>query len=145
MDNILYALDSTTISTSIKLATWALGKYGKGAVKMHTMLDLRGSIPASIHITHGRWHDSNEQDVIAPEPRASENAVRIHLWVAVIAYLIIAKIKVDYKSPYSITEVATTIRVYALEKASLGELINKPKLTGNFNQSLKELTLFDNG
>jgi len=35
------------------LATWALGKYSKGAVKMHTLLDLRGSIPASIHITDG--------------------------------------------------------------------------------------------
>jgi hypothetical protein len=37
IDNVLYALDSTTISTSIKLATWALGKYSRGAVKMHTL------------------------------------------------------------------------------------------------------------
>jgi len=51
VDNVIYALDSTTISTSIKLATWALGKYSKGAVKMHTLLDLRGSIPANIYIT----------------------------------------------------------------------------------------------
>ncbi|MCM1021365.1 MAG: transposase [Muribaculum sp.] len=56
---MIYALDSTTISTSIKLAAWALGKYSKGAVKMHTLLDLRGSIPANIHITDGKWHDSN--------------------------------------------------------------------------------------
>lgn len=70
VDNVLYTLDSTTISTSIKLATWALGKYSKGAVKMHTLLDLRGSIPANIHITHGRWHDSNELDVLEPEPYA---------------------------------------------------------------------------
>lgn len=48
VDNVLYALDSTTISTSIKLATWALGKYSRGAVKIHTLLDLRGSIPANI-------------------------------------------------------------------------------------------------
>lgn len=59
LDNVIYALDSTTISTSIKLATWALGKYSKGAVKMHTLLDLRGPIPAQIHITDGKWHDSN--------------------------------------------------------------------------------------
>ena len=39
IDNVLYSLDSTTISTSVKLATWALGKYNKGAVKMHTLLD----------------------------------------------------------------------------------------------------------
>ncbi len=272
VENVLYALDSTTVSTSIKLATWALGKYSKGAVKMHTLLDLHGSIPANIHITHGRWHDSNELDVIEPEPLAfymmdkayvdfdalfrfhlagaywisrpkdnmkyavighmelteadrkagvrgdfhirlvtksvylypepmrvvcvydeeaeeeitfitnnfeisasevaclyrhrwdievffkwvkqnivvknlwgySENAVRTHLWIAIIAYLIIAKIKAEYKSPRSITEVATLIRVSALEKASLKELITKPHDSVNINQSVKELSLFDN-
>jgi hypothetical protein len=70
IDNVIYALDSTTISTSIKLAAWALGKYGKGAVKMHTLLDLRGSIPVNIHITDGKWHDSNELDRLSPEPYA---------------------------------------------------------------------------
>ena len=72
----------------------------------------------------------------------SENAVRTHLWVAVIAYLIIARIKANYKSPYSITEVATLIRISALEKVSLGELITKPRNSVNLNQSVKELSLF---
>ena len=270
IDNVLYALDSTTISTSIKLAAWALGKYSKGAVKMHTLLDLRGSIPANIHITDGRWHDSNELDCITPEPGAfyvmdkayvdfkalfrfhkagaywvsrpkdnmryeiighregfsrgdnilgdftirlttpkskrlypepvravccydedsndeivfiannfdisaletaclyrhrwdievffkwakqnvvvktlwgySENAVRTHLWGAVIAYLIIAKIKAACNSPYSITEVATLIRVSALERTSLRELLIKPDNSVSLNQSVKELSLFD--
>lgn len=58
-DDTIYALDSTTISTSVKLASWALGKYSKGAVKVHTLLDLRGSIPVNIHITDGKWHDNN--------------------------------------------------------------------------------------
>lgn len=70
IDNVIYALDSTTISTSIKLAAWALGKYSKGAVKMHNLLDLRGSIPTNIHITDGKWHDSNELDMLTPEPFA---------------------------------------------------------------------------
>lgn len=70
IDNVLYALDSTTISTSIVLTAWALGKYSKGAVKMHTLLNLRGSILAKIHITDGKWHDSNELDEIVPEPFA---------------------------------------------------------------------------
>ena len=271
IDNVLYALDSTTISTSIKLATWAFGKYSRGAVKMHTLLDLRGSIPANIHITDGRWHDSNELELLTPEPLAfymidkayvdfdeffrfhlagaywitrpkdnmkceiighrkdfsredgirgdftirltqprtnalypepfravcyydeeageeivfitnnfeisatevsilyrhrwdievffkwikqnivvktlwgySENAVRIHLWVAVIAYLLIARIKADNKSPYTITEVATLIRVSALEKTPLRELITKPRTSVNFNQYVKELPLFEN-
>lgn len=70
VDNAAYALDSTSISTSITLAAWAFGKYSKGAVKMHALLDLRGSIPANIHITDGKWHDSNELDELTPEPYA---------------------------------------------------------------------------
>ena len=50
----IFAIDSTTIPCSIKLAEWALGKYSKGGVKMHTVLDLRGSIPDSIYITDSR-------------------------------------------------------------------------------------------
>ena len=73
----------------------------------------------------------------------SENAVRTHLWVAIIAYLIIAKIKADYKSPYSITEVATLIRISALERVDLRNLITKPKESIIQNQNVKELTLFD--
>lgn len=66
----IFAIDSTTISCSIKLMTWAFGKYERGAVKMHTMLSLRGSIPTFIHITHGKWHDSNFLDVFEIEPWA---------------------------------------------------------------------------
>lgn len=70
IDNELYALDSTTISCSINLLTWAEGKYSRGAVKMHTLLDLRGSIPSFILITDGKYHDSNVLDQIIPEPDA---------------------------------------------------------------------------
>ena len=73
----------------------------------------------------------------------SENAVRTHLWVAIIAYLIVAKIKADCKSPYSITEVATLIRISALERIDLRDLINKPKDSIIQNQNVKELSLFD--
>ncbi|WP_374685412.1 hypothetical protein [Prevotella sp.] len=52
------------------MAAWALGKYSKGTDKMHTLLDLRGNIPANIHITDGKWHDSNELDEIVPKPFA---------------------------------------------------------------------------
>ena len=239
---------------------------------MHTLLALRGSIPANIHITDGRWHDSNELDLLTPEASAfymmdrayvdfdalfrfhlagsywisrpksnmkyeiighrnfteddkkagitgdftirltkantmslypepiravcyydedtedeivfitnnfeisalevanlyrhrwdievfykwvkqnvvvktmwgySENAVRIHLWVAIIAYLLIAKIKKDYNSPYSITEVATLIRVSALERTPLRELITQPNISVSLNHNLTELSLFD--
>lgn len=62
----IFAIDSTTIPCSIKLAEWTLGKYSKGGVKMHTVLDLRGSIPDSIYITDSRYHDSNYLDVYEP-------------------------------------------------------------------------------
>lgn len=66
MDNEIFALDSTTISCSINLLTWAEGKYSKGAVKVHTLIDLRGSIPSFILITDGKYHDSNALDEIVP-------------------------------------------------------------------------------
>ncbi len=65
IDNQIFALDSTTISVSINLFTWAEGKYSRGAVKMHTLIDLRGSIPEFIFITDGKYHDSNALDVIS--------------------------------------------------------------------------------
>jgi hypothetical protein len=66
IDNEIFALDSTTISCSINLLTWAEGKYSKGAVKVHTLIDLRGSIPCFILITDGKYHDSNALDEIVP-------------------------------------------------------------------------------
>lgn len=68
-DQELFALDSTTISCSIALMGWALGKYSNGAVKMHTLIDLRGSILAFISIGDGRTHDSNVLDDIDIVPK----------------------------------------------------------------------------
>jgi hypothetical protein len=64
IDNEIYALDSTSISVSINLFAWAEGKYERGAVKMHTLLNLRGAIPEFIWITDGKCHDSNALDLI---------------------------------------------------------------------------------
>lgn len=64
IDNEIFVLDSTTISVSIALMEWAHGKYSKGAVKMHTLLNLRGNIPTFIHITDGKYHDVNAIDEI---------------------------------------------------------------------------------
>ena len=74
----------------------------------------------------------------------SENAVKTHIWVAILAYLLLAKIKAETKSPYSITEIATLIRVSALERKDLRELLTQPNNLCTFNQNVKELELFDN-
>lgn len=73
----------------------------------------------------------------------SENAVKIHLWTAIISYLTIARIKAEHESPYTITEVATLIRISALERTELRSLITKQSSSINSKQNVKELSLFD--
>ncbi len=266
LDETIFALDSTSISVSINLAAWASGKYSRGAVKMHTLLDLRGNIPTFIHISDGTWHDSNAMDYIQFESNAvytmdkayvdltalnkmesigayfvtraksvmryriietmdtneddiladqlvmltghkssrlypkplrivqyrdaetneeltfisnnmdisaldianiyrnrwqievffkwikqnmtvkrmwgySENAVRIHLWTAIISYLLMAKIKANLQTEYSITEVARILGVSAFAKTPIRELLAKDQPTIE-NQNVKELKLF---
>lgn len=64
LENEIFAIDSTSISVSINLFEWAQGKYSRGAVKMHTSINLRGNIPDFILITDGKYHDSNVLDVM---------------------------------------------------------------------------------
>src|SRR5205814_2785266 len=70
LDQSLYALDSTTIDLCLSLFPWAKFRRHKGAVKMHTLLDLHGNIPTFISITNGKVHDVNILDEIAPEAGA---------------------------------------------------------------------------
>jgi Domain of unknown function (DUF4372)/Transposase DDE domain len=65
--NTAYALDSTTIDLSLSLFSWAPFRTTKAAVKMHTLLDLRGNIPSFIHISDGKLHDVNILDQLIPE------------------------------------------------------------------------------
>jgi len=269
VDNEVFALDSTTISLSINLFTWAEGKYTRGAVKVHTLPNLRGSIPEFILVTDGKYHDSNALDVIVPQPGAiylmdkayvdfealhriqmedaffvtraksslkyevieqnfnidqtaglrsdrtialtvakskrlypdqlrlveyfdtekdlllvflsnnfevsaleiarlyknrwqievffkwikqnlvikklwghSPNAVKIHIWTAICAYLIVAYMKHALKSNYSIYEIMQILSVSAFDKTPVGDLLS----TSQVNQNVKELqyNLFDN-
>ncbi len=68
--NTVYALDATTIDLCLTLFPWAPFQQSKAAVKLHTLLDLRGNIPSFIHITTARWHDSWVLDELVPEPGA---------------------------------------------------------------------------
>ena len=70
LESTAYALDSTTIDLSLSLFPWAPFRTTKAAVKMHTLLDLRGSIPSFIHISDGKLHDVNVLDVLVPEAGA---------------------------------------------------------------------------
>ncbi len=66
----VYALDSTTIDLCLSVFAWAPFRSTKAAIKLHTLLDLRGNIPSFIHITDGKWHDVNVLDHLLPEPGA---------------------------------------------------------------------------
>jgi len=68
LDNTIYAFDSTTIDLCLSLFPWARFRKRKGAIKLHTLLDLRGSIPTIIHITQGKTHDVRILDDLLPEP-----------------------------------------------------------------------------
>src|SRR6202167_508364 len=70
LDQSLYALDSTTIDLCLSLFPWAKFRRRKGAVKMHTLLDLHGNIPTFISVTDGTVHDVNILDEIMPEAGA---------------------------------------------------------------------------
>jgi hypothetical protein len=68
LDNTVYALDSTTIDLCLSVFPWARFRAKKAAIKLHTLLDLRGPIPTFIEVSEGKRHDVNILDAIVPEP-----------------------------------------------------------------------------
>src|ERR687892_429821 len=70
LNETVYALDATTIDLCLSVFPWAPFMATKAAVKLHTLLDLRGPIPAFIHISDGRLHEINILDELIPEPGA---------------------------------------------------------------------------
>jgi len=68
LDQTVYALDSTTIDLCLSVFPWARFRKAKGAIKLHTLLDLRGNIPTFISISDGLLHDVNVLDELIPEP-----------------------------------------------------------------------------
>jgi hypothetical protein len=70
LDHTVYALDSTTIDLCLSVFRWACFRSTKAALKIHTLLDLRGNIPSFIHISNGKLHDVHALDLLIPEPGA---------------------------------------------------------------------------
>jgi hypothetical protein len=87
LDSTVYALDSTTIDLCLSVFPWARFRAKKAAIKLHTLLDLRGPIPTFIEISEGKLHDVNILDAIVPEPgsfyvmdRAYVDFERLHVF-----------------------------------------------------------------
>lgn len=91
LDETVYALDSTTIDLCLSLFPWATFRKRKGAVKLHTLLDLRGNIPTFIYISDGKLHDVNVLDILPLEPGA---------------FYVMDRGYVDFERLYAITQAA---------------------------------------
>jgi Domain of unknown function (DUF4372)/Transposase DDE domain len=87
----VYALDSTTIDLCLSLFPWAPFRQTKAAVKLHTLLDLRGSIPSFIHISNGKMHDVKMLDILADQGLIEAGA-----------FYVMDKAYVDFKRLYSL-------------------------------------------
>jgi len=109
LTNTVYALDSTTIDLCLSVFPWALFRSTKAAVKMHTLLDLRGAIPSFIHISKGKLHDVHALDLLIPEAgaiyvmdRAYVDFERLHvLHLSGSFFVTRAKSNMDFHRLYS--------------------------------------------
>ena len=109
LDQTVYALDSTTIDLCLSVFPWARFRQTKAAIKLHTLLDLRGNIPTFIHISDGKLHDVNVLDELIPEPasfyvmdRAYLDFARLYTIDLCAAFFVIrAKANFQFRRIYS--------------------------------------------
>ena len=109
LDNTVYCLDSTTIDLCLSLFEWAPFRATKAAVKVHTLLDLRGCIPAFIHVSDGRFHDIHVLDMLTLEPgafyvvdRGYQDFARFYAIHQAGAFFVTrAKVRMDARRVYS--------------------------------------------
>jgi Domain of unknown function (DUF4372)/Transposase DDE domain len=117
LEQTVYALDSSTIDLCLSVFPWARFRRTKGAIKLHTLLDLRGNIPSFIAITDGKVHDVNILDLLIPEPGS--------IYVMDKAYL-------DFRRLYDLNQCAAFFVVRAKSNTQLKRLYSRPvdKSTG---------------
>ena len=109
LDNTVYALDSTTIDLCLSVFPWARFRARKAAIKLHTLLDLRGPIPTFIEVSEGKLHDVKMLDLVVPEPgsfyvmdRAYVDFKRLHVFHDGGAFFVTrAKSRVLFRRRYS--------------------------------------------
>jgi IS4 transposase len=109
LEQTVYALDSTTIDLCLSVFPWATFRHSKGAVKLHTLIDLRGNIPTFLHITDGKVHDVKILDILIPEPgaiyvldRGYLDFARLYAWSQASAFFVTrSKSNLDFRRIYS--------------------------------------------
>jgi hypothetical protein len=119
LDAAAYAFDSTTIDLCLALFPWARFRRRKGAVKLHTLIDLRGNIPCFIRISNGKMHDVRALDDLPLEPgafymmdRGYVDFARLHVFTQRSAFFVIrSKRNMDYaRQPYQAVDKSTGLR-----------------------------------
>lgn len=129
LSETVYALDSTTIDLCLSLFPWAAFRQTKAAVKLHTLLDLRGAIPTFIHISDGKLHDVNVLDLLVAEPGA--------FYVMDRGYL-------DFQRLYALHQAGSFFVTRAKSNSKFKRVISRPveRSTGLICDQLVELTVF---
>jgi hypothetical protein len=141
-----YALDSTTIDLCLSIFPWASFRKHKAAVKMHTLMDLRGNIPSFIEITEGSIHDVNILDVLVPEPgsfyimdRGYLDFERLYILTHLLAFFITrAKKNTKFRRIYS----QTVDRADGLRCDQTIMLVT-PKSLAGYPEKLRRVKYFD--
>ena len=146
LEQTAYAFDSTTIDLCLSLFPWAQFRKRKGAIKLHTLMDLRGSIPCFIRITHGKVHDVNILDQLLLEPgafyildRGYIDFARLHSFNWNLAFFIIrAKSNLDYsRCAYRCVDKTTGLR------SDQTILLQGPKTSLEYPDPLRRISYFD--
>jgi hypothetical protein len=129
LSETVYALDSTTIDLCLSLFPWAPFRQTKAAVKLHTLLDLRGAIPTFIHISDGKLHDVNVLDLLVPEPGA---------------YYVMDRGYLDFERLYALHQAGSFFVTRAKSNSKFKRLVSRPvqRSTGLICDQWVELTVF---
>jgi hypothetical protein len=129
LSETVYALDSTTIDLCLALFPWAPFRDAKAAVKLHTLLDLRGAIPTFIHISDGKLHDVNVLDLLSPEPGA---------------YYVMDRGYLDFARLYVLHQAGSFFVTRAKSNSKFKRLVSQPveRRTGLICDQVVELTVF---
>lgn len=146
LDETAYAFDSTTIDLCLSLFPWARFRRRKGAVKLHTLLDLRGNIPCFVHISSGKMHDVNVLDELVLEPgafyildRGYVDFARLYLFTQQMAFFIIrGKRNLDYaRQAYRRVDKSTGLR------SDQKIILKGPKTSKQYPVALRRITYVD--
>jgi len=146
LEQTAYAFDSTTIDLCLSLFPWAQFRKRKGAIKIHTLMDLRGSIPCFIRITEGKIHDVNILDQLILEAgafyildRGYTDFSRLYMFTQHSAFFIIrAKSNLDYsRRNYRLVDKTTGLR------SDQTILLKGPKTSQDYPDPLRRIGYFD--